>query len=633
LSIILHTLRRWWSHHPGRFFLAASAALVILFYGQALTGRFVYDDIDQILNNEALRSWPLTFSHYLTRGVPFSSDYLAGPAGVSYRPLFWLSLALDYRLFGNNPIGFHITNLVLHWVNGCLGFLLLQRLGVPVKRAAAAACVWLLMPINSEVVAWISGRAYSLATSFLLGGLLATERYLRKKEISSLVLLTFAQLLALLSQELGILLFPLMLLLVFTRRISLRAAVFPLALIGACDLAYLGLRSFIQAPSSAHLWNLAAVGPAFWKYLLWIILPIDMSVERSTDMPGFGWSAWSVLSTVALLAVLFFAVRRLIKGTGKTAPELPWAAGWTFLSLLPFTGAVFVYQGMAERYTYVASLGVATALVAMTWILYSKKSKVLASCLMVWLAWSAWRLETRVRSWHDEISLFSSSLEATPNSPLLLYSLALAMEQAGDMRTSFLLTKRALTLRPKYEKALNGLGGTYLRLNQVENAKKQFEQAFSVNPNDPVTLGNLGTVYMRQGSFEKAKDFFTRALTSKPRDFQLLSNLGSVDAELGEFVEAKTALERAIKIAPDEVIARCNLAMLLFRQGQWEKASEQLAIAIRRKPNDPEPYYFFGLIDQEMGVRAAAIEMFKHAVRLKPDFVEAQAKLVELNAN
>lgn len=632
LPFLFERWRRWCAAHPTGCFLLASACLVLLLYRNALAGGFVYDDVDHILHNPALASWSSLWQRYVLHGVSFSADYRTGPAGAFYRPLFWLSLGLDRRFFGTNPAWFHLTNLMLHWGNGCLGFLLLKRLGFAERKAGAAMLLWLALPINTEAVVWISGRSYLLATFFILSGLLAAASYLEKTRVSRLLLFGGAQICALLAHEMGILLLPLVLLLACTqRKLLTRSSLVLAATAGGIDLFYVLWRASRAASLPLPGWSLAAAGATFWKYLLWMALPIQMSVERSNDTPTQNWSLGAVLLLGAL--ALFLAGNAwLAWKRPHLLPEVPAAVAWIILSLGPYLGVIFLYQGMAERYTYLASLGLAVAVSSLLWMFRKRGKPILVWGLALWVGWGVWRLDARVREWHDEISLFSSSLRADPDSPVLLYGLALAMEEAGDLRTSFLLTKRAAELKPNYEKAINSLGTTYLRLNQLKQAKAQFERATALRPNDESATGNLGVVYLRLGLLRQAREQFKRAAALDPSDFEALSNLGLVNERLGDLPGAERDFRRAIALAPKEVIARCDLAMVLFRQGRWDEASAELALTIQQHPRDANGYYFFGLIDQQMGAREAAIDMFEQAVRLKPDFVEAQAKLIELRA-
>ncbi|MGA2602148.1 MAG: hypothetical protein ABSH09_34715, partial [Bryobacteraceae bacterium] len=151
------------------FFLLVSACWVLLLYRQVIGAPFLYDDVAQIPQNAQLTSWS-GIAGYFLHAVPFNKDY-RNIGGAFYRPLFWASLAFDRVLWGLNPTAFHLTNLLLHWINGVLAFVLLRRLGMQALPSSASVMIWLGLPINTEAVAWISGRSVVLMTFFILAGL------------------------------------------------------------------------------------------------------------------------------------------------------------------------------------------------------------------------------------------------------------------------------------------------------------------------------------------------------------------------------------------------------------------------------------------------------------------------------
>src|ERR1700722_17551943 len=239
------SLLPWCLAHEQLAFLAISILWVFALYWNALNAPFLYDDLDQILNNPSLADWH-TFAHrFLLAPVAFTTDF-RGTGGLSYRPLYWISLAFDRHLWQLNPVGFHLTNLLLHVANGVLGFRLLRRLHISLIAAASTSLLWLALPIHSEAVAWISGRAYSLSTLFLLLSLLLASHHLRTHKPLSLVLYFFTTMAALLSHEQGLLVLPLTLLVAYATSNTKRRSL--LSLSSAAILAsalYLALKHFV----------------------------------------------------------------------------------------------------------------------------------------------------------------------------------------------------------------------------------------------------------------------------------------------------------------------------------------------------------------------------------------------------
>jgi protein O-mannosyl-transferase len=160
-----------------------SAIWTLILYWRAIFNPFSsYDDLTNIVSNRGSSSWH-GIIYYLRANVSFVGD-LRGSGESYYRPLFWISLALDRMLWGTNPVAFHLTNLVLHWLDGCLLFTLLKRVRVPIEVAACTVFLWLTLPINSEVVAWISARAYLLAALVLLLSALLAQFFLEAEIIN-----------------------------------------------------------------------------------------------------------------------------------------------------------------------------------------------------------------------------------------------------------------------------------------------------------------------------------------------------------------------------------------------------------------------------------------------------------------
>jgi hypothetical protein len=193
----------WCCSHQVATYVLASLLWTTVLYAHAVTAGFAsYDDGPQIVQNPSLSSLAASLK-YFQSPVSFASD-LRGSGGSFYRPLFWLSLAIDENLWGLNPAGFHLTNVLLHWLSGLFLFLLLRRLDVSSLSSAFTSLLWLGLPINSEAVAWISGRPYCLAACFLLLGMLFSERYLSRPAAKYLAGYCLAAFCALFSHEEGV---------------------------------------------------------------------------------------------------------------------------------------------------------------------------------------------------------------------------------------------------------------------------------------------------------------------------------------------------------------------------------------------------------------------------------------------
>ncbi len=600
--------------HPTLAFALLAGLVVLLLYGKALSNPFVYDDLDQVVHNPNLATLP-TFTHrFLLAPVMFSNEFrdAAAATGSTWRPVFWISLALDRRLHGPSAAaGFHATNLLLHWLNGLLLFTLLRRVRLRLLPAGVATLLWLTLPINSEAVAWVSGRAYLLAVFFLLLALLAACSFLRRRRPLTLLAAAATSLLALLSNELGLLLVPFTLLLVVALRhaaeiaeagaqrgdrarkeASAAAAHAPLARLAtpfllsallATDALYLTVRHRIgvsAGPGAPALW---AIAPTFWKYLGWILLPLHMSVERSTSTPANIPSPTGFVAAVALLALLAAAVffrRRL--------PTFAAGLALTALALLPFCGVVPLYQGMAERFPYVASFGVALTLTALAFRFARASRQLSLAALALFGLGSVLRLHARVADWADPATLYQSSLVATPRSAGLYFNLAFTARERGDLQTAAQEYRRATELRPTYERAWASLGDVDARLGHPADAVQAFGHALALNPGDAPTTTSLAVSLADLGQRQAAERTFHRALALAPGDSTPYTDLAVLLAGEGRIDEAIQAWQTATTVNPTDATAYFDLGVLFQGRGQDDLALPFYRKVLTLKPDDPD---------------------------------------------
>jgi protein O-mannosyl-transferase len=584
-------LRAWSTARQTLIFAVISIFWILFLYRGAIHAPFVYDDIDQIQKNAALLQLRTTFQYF--HSAVLFTDNLRGFGGSFYRPFFWLSLAVDQKIWGLNPTGFHITNIVLHWIAGLLGFFLLRRLRASILVSAMSSLLWLGLPINSEVVAWVSGRSYSLMAIFLFLALLSSHWYVCSRKHLAWFLYSLAALAAILCHEEGILVLPMTLLVLYVvDRFRPRREYMALGAAGISILVvYFCLREIAGTQTStAGSPKLLAVGVSFMKYLSWMILPTRMSVERSTDVPANNLSIVTASAWIGVV-LLFLLVYRL----HKRMPELAGGIAWTCIALVPFCGIVYIYQGMAERFNYLASGGLCFSIAALLSKLRTRRSLAVCAVAM-WAAWGIWRLEKRVLDWRDSISLYEASLEATPQSATLLFDLGAVLEQKGDFMQAAAYYEHTLDRNPDYERAITGLGNVDLRLGATGEAKSTYERALALNPDDATALVNYGATLQ----------------------------------QLGDFADAKQQEEKAISINPTDVDAYINLGVDLFQLGSVDAAVENLLHAIELEPSRTPAYFDLAALYKEMGHIDSAAAMYRKILEVSPNDQEAISQLREI---
>ncbi|AXC09800.1 TPR Domain containing protein [Acidisarcina polymorpha] len=501
-----------------------SAVWIGILYHGVFGAPFLYDDLDQVANNPALESWRAVWSKYLLRPSQLGSGFLEN-GGSSYRPGFWIALALERHVFGAGPAGFHFTSLLLHWINGVLLFVLLRRLKAGVPVAALATLVWLGLPVNSEAVAWVSGQLYPLSTAFLLLALLLALGYLRSGGWGWLAAFTGAALLANLSHEQGVLLVAFLALgyalLEADRRPRRWALLVGFALLA--DAVYVACRLVVGTRAGGgphHPWS---AGEVFWRYIQLIVLPVHMSVERSTVVPHAALTGGAVAAWVALFALMIVVIQ-----LRRQAPMLAVGLSVVLVAVLPYCGFVYIYQGMAERYVYLASIGFALGITAAAAAARPVAREIAFTSLAIWMGWSAWRLMRRVEDWQDPIALYGHSLEATPESVLMNLNYGAALQTAGRQAEAESQYRHVISLAPKDSTAYVDLESLYIEEGRLDEAIAMYKQAVAVNPNDSNAYFDLGVMFQQRGQDREALAFYKKVLQLKPGDQQTLLYLSKL---------------------------------------------------------------------------------------------------------
>jgi protein O-mannosyl-transferase len=584
----------WIRSHIVPVFLVFSAIWTLLLYSKAIFNPFSsYDDLTVIVRNAKLSHWS-GIVYFLRNNISFVGD-LRGSGESYYRPLYWLSLALDRKLWGTNPLPYHLTSLALHWLNGCLLFMLLRRVGMRLEIVACTVLIWLALPINSEAVAWIAARAYLLAAFFVLLSALLAQIFLEGKRAIAVGGYAFTALCALLCHEAGILVLPLTVLVAYRmeKLISRSALVLYGAATGA-SAVYFTIKHCIGAGTSDLYRPPAAIAPfgiVFLKYLGLLVLPVHMSVERSTNTPPDNLSIQAILAWVFVLGI--FSTVILIR---RRWPIIAMALAWISFALAPFCGLVPIYQGMAERFLYFASMGLALLVADLCFSIPPQARSVGLTMVAVWLLWGSWRLHRRLVDWSDSLLLYRSSLEGSPRSTKLLYNLGAVAEQRGGLAQADLAYRSVLRMDPNFEQAIAGLANVQLRWNAPKEAAELYRKALSINPQD------------------------AGAVTNYAASLQ----------ESGDLSQSEAEYRLAISLSPTKDDAYCGLGVVLLQEGNVLGAMVQFIKAQRMNPLDPTPYYDLGSVYEKVGRFDAAAKSYRAALDLKPNDPDAKAALLRI---
>ena len=514
-----------------------------------------------------------------------------------YIPLTWMTLGLDYLLWGMNPFGYHLTSLLLHAANAVVFFFVVHRiltlaLPSPSERGHAlavaagfAALVFAIHPLRVESVAWVTERRDVLSGLFYLSAILmylrACERGARGRGWYWAAVGLFAG--ALLSKSMVVNLpFVLLILDVYplrrlggfvgwwsepARRIYIEKIPFVLLAAAASAIAVMAQSSVHAAASLAQLsvpgrLAVAAYGLGFYPRKM--VVPVNLSplyeLPRTVDpmAPPFILSYALVLAIMAIV----LALRRRV-------PGLP--AAWVayVVVLLPVLGIVQSGpQIAADRYTYLAGLGgaiLAGAGLLSCWRT-SRTSKTgtpttlpiagVATCVVVGLGALTWN---QAQVWHDSEKLWTHALARDPQSSIAENNLGVVRADQSKLAEAIEHYQRALQMRPDYADAYFNLGNALFQQGKLAEASDHYRQALAIKRDHARAHNNWGVVLARQGKLAEAGDHFQAALHIGPDNADAHTNLGNALFQQGKLAEASDHFRQALRLKPDHAAAQSGL--------------------------------------------------------------------------
>lgn len=531
-------------------------------YSNALSGAFLGDDSTLIVQNPLVKNW---------RFIPqiFISSYEG--QGVYWRPLAIFSHALEYPVWGLNPLGYHLTNSVLHVANSFLIYLLVSRLFGRPSWAFITSLLFLVHPIQTEEVTYISGRCGLLAAFFMLAGLILYVEFRRGRGREYYLASIIFFLLGLLSKESAVV-FPLAV--VFLDAVWLKARgagllrrIAPFMAILAAYFLWRGVLGVATANLSAVLPGLLPrlVTMAQVVFMWWGLLgvPAGLVLDRTTPLAA----------PLRLLDVSLFTLFLLLVGGsiyfGRRSRLVPFAMCWFFIFLAPVLQIIPVtVQGALftpEHFLYLPSAGFFLLLGSGLALSYrgSRGRKIACGALVFALVVSYAAVTVRRNvDWRDPRTLYSLTVRQSPQSARAHVHLGLAQQARGDSEGAAQSFQEALRLKPDYVLAHNNLGIALVHMGKDEDALAAFGEALRWNAGAAEPHNNIGYLMSKRGEWELALKSYENAIHAEPYGVSAHNNLGTLFFKQGDVVRAEAEWERAVTLDPDYLPARENLARL-----------------------------------------------------------------------
>jgi tetratricopeptide (TPR) repeat protein len=329
---------------------------------------------------------------------------------------------------------------------------------------------------------------------------------------------------------------------------------------------------------------------SYCRYLEKSFWPTDLAVF-------YPYPEYWPIHMVLLAGGLILGISGLLFVQRRRYPFLLMGWLWYCGTLVPVIGLVQVGdQALADRYTYIPSLGV-----------------------LVLAVWGAYEL---IRIWRHGAMAFSLA-----GSAAIVLCLLLTRQQLGNWRDSETLFRHALESTENNYVAHNNLGIALLNKGQLDEAIRQYQEVVRLTPDSPEAHYNLGIGLGRKGKIDEAISQYEEAIRLKSDYVEPHNNLGNALLSKGQIDEAIRQFQEAIRLQPDSPEAHYNLGTGLGRKGKIDEAIRQYEEAIRLKSDYAEPHNNLGTCLAMKGNIDEAIRQFQEAVRLTPDYTDAHNNL------
>jgi tetratricopeptide (TPR) repeat protein len=621
--------------------LAISIAVVtVLVYIPSLHNGFVNWD-DQYYVYENTNIWKLNGESLLWMLTAYHAS--------NWHPLTWLSHGTDYAIWGLNPLGHHLTSIVLHGLNTFLVVVVISCLvgiggregeegvqGRAVMVGTVTGLLFGLHPLHVESVAWVSERKDVLYAFFYLLSILAYVRYARaeagKRAVPYVVCLVL-YVLSLMSKPMAVTL-PVVLLILDVYplgRTGLRGMVrsqwrvvvekvpfFVLSIVSSILTVQAQEAGGALTPLQASgLWNRILVAIRSLVYYLYKIIwphelvpfyPYPSEISLSA-FPYFG--SMILLIGFTALCIWFRKDQRIFSA----------ASVYYVFTLLPVLGIIQVGgQGAADRYTYLPSLGPFLLIsVAFVWVKEKINRRNLGEnihkmiffiSLMVILCILSILTIKQEAVWRDSISLWSAHLNKYTTVYKAYKSRAEAYMKIGNYHRAVEDLKRSIAIYPQYATSYTILGMAYERLGVSLQAIESYGKAIELNPQFYLAYNG------RERAFQQVLKKSAEAVKSNPEDAAAYINRGTAHALMKNYQEALGDYNRAIRLNSQITAVYYNRGLVYSHMGDYQRAIKDFGTVLQNSPEDSDTYYRRGSALKELGEEEKAEKDFLTAAHL-----------------
>lgn len=648
-------------------------------YFNTLFNDFVYDDNFQVKDNFWIRDIKFIPQMFLKDVWHFRS-----PDWVSnyYRPLMHLIYLLSYQIFSLKPWGYHLVNILFHASVSILVFLVTYEISKhiqpnqkneeqPLYIPFFTAMIFAIHPLHTEVVAWISAIPDLSFSFFYLLGFYFYIKFragFKSKYYYSILCFTIS----LFSKEPAVTFILIIFLYDFflVKKYNISQYLKDYIPFIASLVIYLSFRVYALKGFSAYQSH-----PELNTYQYIInIFPLVMKYIFKTFAP-FNLNVFHVLHPIKQIYEIKGLMSILVFLTYITLLILSYKKNKLFffgllLFIIPLLPALYIpgvgENTFAERYVYLPLFGISicfSIIIHKFLNIPGFRNLTLIVIIAIGLIFSYLTIK-RNTVWKNDITLWTDTLNKSPDWRHGLIELAISYEKVGNHNKALELLKKQIESYPDNYEGYAELGVSLSIVGKLDEAIDMYKKAIKINPRDYYSFFNMGKAFYDKGLKDKALEIFEYAIRLNPKFPESYVNAGIILAEFGQLERASENFKKAIeikpglmqahfnlanyyqikgdldnalkhykfalKVNPDYLKVRVNIVKILLAKSSFEDANKHLNILLESNSKDINVRFGLGEIFYSIGKFDQAIKEFQYVLLQEPENIQALFKLGNL---
>ncbi|OGS47362.1 MAG: hypothetical protein A2539_07345 [Elusimicrobia bacterium RIFOXYD2_FULL_34_15] len=637
----------------------------MLLYANTIKNSYVWDDILFIKEGNFIKNFSNSW-------VIFSpKNYFKYTQDFTYRPLPFLYIMANYKIWNTNPIWHRLGNISLHIINGILIFLLISFILKNEFIAFLSGLFFMLHPVNTEVVNMISFNETQISTLFFLLSFLlylkskkyftvssfvdnakcshtevaaATEESLSKSETlhciqgdgktgyhaNFFVLSIISYFLGVFSKETAITLPAIIILYDFIfDKVKLKKylpffAVALFYLIIRFFVFRLPTESMIKYPGNSFLINILTILKNVPEYLSVIFVPINLKAEYKLSIPH----SISDLNVILGIILILFCITALIYSYRKSKIMF-FSLSWILITFIP-TSNIFPMQTIvAERYLYLPLIGFCVTFAVFIEKLKKPYNIIIAIFIVIFLTVNVF---IRNNDWKDEVSFYTKIFKQVPDSPGANVNMALVYESNKNYEKALELINYAIKLDPDNSDAKNALAFVYKDNEQFDKALELYQKIVDMRQYQyyRTPFINMGIIYKLRKQYDKAIENFNKEIEINPLSSVAYAHLAEIYEIQGNFDFANQFYVKSAEINPDDYVPLNAVGIICGSRGQFDKALKYFNRALKIKQDVAEIHCNIATVYFLTFRYGEAIKELEKSLEIDPNYEKARYLLSEI---